>query len=328
MGKKLVWNEALAAYDRDLDVLEATQHDYVQFLKQTLADVAERVEALSSGAFELTIWADKELDSLVEPIAEWRPKDLGELGGLVVQVYPGASRGVPGSCCVWLWLDAGATIPRELGALSLLDPLRDAAASLPGEVYDPAKVRMSSEPDVVYLRFVPVELGATDLVHRLVANVVTYCQAAQRMTDDIALVRRSTDPYRWARARLLEVRATRRDELEVKGKWEWDPKEQKLEEWEDGRYLCVKRKNGETDDLWVTAMPNGDVVFAAYGPTTSDEARWQALCSLARGSARTFNDGPGATLLEASAVQEMAAAGKTQEFCDLVAQVFKTFLAG
>lgn len=57
-----------------------------------------------------------------------------------MQVYPGASRGVPGSCCVWLWLDAGPTNPRELGALSLLDPLRDAAASLPGEVYDPAKV--------------------------------------------------------------------------------------------------------------------------------------------------------------------------------------------
>jgi hypothetical protein len=111
MGKKLVWNEALEAYDRDLDLLEVTRNEYIQFLKQTLADVAARVKALSGGAFELTIWADKELDSQVKPIAEWRPQGVHELGGLVVQVYPGASEGVPGSCCVWLWLDAGATFP-------------------------------------------------------------------------------------------------------------------------------------------------------------------------------------------------------------------------
>ncbi|AUX41134.1 uncharacterized protein SOCE26_025410 [Sorangium cellulosum] len=60
----------------------------------------------------------------------------------------------------------------------------------------------------------------------------------------------------------------------------------------------------------------------------SDKARWKALRALARGGERKFNDGPGATLLDAHAVKAMAAAGKTREFCDLVVQLLKAFLAG
>src|SRR5262249_26096007 len=158
----------------------------------------------------------------------------------------------------------------ELGVPDLRTALLGAMARLPGEQHDPAKHPNDIYEDVVDLRLVGVDFAAPDLVERLAHHFLTYAEAANRLADDVALAPRAGDPNRWARLRLLEARDSLAEEIGSKaGKGEWDPRSGGLDEWEDGRYLGVKKRNeGKDDDLWVCAMPNGDVVFAAYGPIT------------------------------------------------------------
>lgn len=330
MTKRIAWNEALAAFDRDLDVLETIRADYILFSAQTVADVVNRVKGLSGGRIVPRIWAAEEKYSDLDCIAEWRPDAPRSIGGLVVHSYSSAGAGgAPGSFTIELWLDAEAAVPIELGAVDLRSALLDATASLPGDPYDPNKHPIITSAEVVPLRFMTVEIAAVDLVDQIASAFLTFCQSANRLTDEIILLPRATDAYRCARLQLLEITTSRRTELgSFEGKW--DPKEAKLDEWETGRFLGIDRKRGDggMDNLWVTAMPSGDVVFNAYGPLTSEKARWKKLVAFARGDERTVKKCPGAVLLDSSAVRAMAQAGKAHELGDLVMDLFRAFLAG
>lgn len=331
MAKRIVWNEALAAYDCDLDVLETIRTDYIQFAEQTVVDVASRVKSLSGGQIAPRIWTREEKYADFDCIAEWKPVALRAIGGLCVHAFSSAGAGgAPGSFTIELWLDASAAVPVELGTIELRAALLDATASLPGEPHNPTKHPNITSEDIVPLRLMTVDIAATDLVEQIATAFLAYGEAAKRLTDEIVLTPRGADPYRCARLQLLDVRTSRRTELDsIDVKWSWDPKEEKLDEWESGRYLGVnkKREDGKTDNLWVCALPSGDVVFAAYGPVTSEKARWKRLCAFAKGEAKTFKDGPGAILLHASVVRTMAQAGKARELGDLVVDLFGAFLA-
>lgn len=330
MAKRIVWNEALAAYDRDLDVLETIRNDYLQFGEQTVAAVVGRVKSLSGGKMTPRIWGSEDMDSDLDCIAEWRPDAPRAIGGLVVHAYSNAGAGgAPGSFTIELWLDVGAAVPIELGSVDLRAALLDATVSLPGEPYNSTKHPSLTSEDVVPLRLVMVDIAAADLVEQIATAFLVYCEAAKRLTDEVVLTPYKADPYRCARLQLLEISASRRAELDsIDAKWTWDPKQKELGEWESGRYLGLDRtrRDGETDSLWVCALPDGDIVFAAYGPVTSEKVRWRKLCAFAQGDARTFKDGPGATLLDSSAVRALAQAGKAREIGDLVLSLFRAFL--
>lgn len=329
MARKIAWNEALEAYNVDLDVLEMTRNDYIRFVSQTTDDVAERVKALSGGKIDPCVRPEKELDSQLDPIVEWWPEGTRGLGGLGVQAFPVAGRShTSGAFFVELWLDTDSPVPCEFGVPELQAGLLDEVAGLPGETYDPAK-HHESQATVVDLRLVGVSFSAADLVEQLAQHFLTYIEAANRLTDHVVLAPRATDPNRWARVRLLEVREMLDKEVGGKGRnAEWDPKSSGLGDWEDGRYIGIRSHNddGEPDDLWVCAMDDGDVVFAAHGPLTDNKTRCRALMNLAKGKPRMFNDGPGATLFDASAIRVMAKDGNMKGFRDVVTALFREFL--
>jgi hypothetical protein len=330
MAKRIVWSEALAAYDRDRDVLEAIRTDYIQFAEQTVADVAGRVKSLSGGKITPHIWTAEEKEADFDCVAEWEPVAPRAIGGLGVRAFLNAGDGgAPGSFTIELWLDARAAVPVEFGTVDMLAALLNATANLPGETHNSKKHSNVISAGVVHLRLVTVDIAAADLVEQIATAFFTYCEAAKRLTDEIVLAPRGADPYRCARMQLLEIRTSRRTELDaIEAKWSWDPEEEKLDEWEAGRYLGVSKKlgDGKTDNLWVCALPDGDVVFAASGPVTSEKVRWKKLCAFANGDARTFKDGPGATLLNSSAVRALAQVGKARDLGDLVVDLFRAFL--
>lgn len=67
-------------------------------------------------------------------------------------------------------------------------------------------------------------------------------------------------------------------------------------------------------------------MFAGYGPFTKASKQWQALCAHGNGGVRSFKDGQGATLFDATVTQTLAKNGRTDEFRDKVAALFRAFL--
>lgn len=323
---KIVWNVALAAYDRDLDVLESTRHDYGEFLRQTLQEVEALVGKRLGGSILVEKWED---DAGVGPhpyILDWKFPGPRGVAGLGVQAMPSiACGGAPGTFLVLLWLDTEGAIASELD----LDPLeascRQACLDLSGGPYDPQKHPKEND-EAKTLRVAAVDLGVADLPGQIASHVVTYLDAAGRLAD-AAAEPNSPDPFRWSRLRLLEIRASFSLPTAARsGKLEWESGEG-LGDWEGGRYLGIKRRGaakGEDDELWVCALPGDDVVFAGCGPFTKVAKSWNDLC--AYGKKRSFNDGPGATLFDAAAIRKMAEKGRVGEFNDKVMAVFKTFL--
>lgn len=244
-----------------------------------------------------------------------RPRSMKDLD---LWLRSGAKRAVRAGC---------ATHPEHPGGAG--DDLLDASSGLVGEAYDPAKHPGEPEKEVIRLRLVGEDFASVDLVDRLAKHVLTYVEATHRLADEVISRPRDPDANRWARLRLVEVRDLLSKELEdAEGRVGWGPRGGGLGDWEGGRYLGVNQRKGDTtSDFWVCVMPGGEVVFAAYGPVKDDKARWKALMALAKSGPRQFKDGPGGTLLDASAVKALASDGDPHELRNQIMSLFRTFLA-
>lgn len=325
---KIIWNEALAAYDHDLDVLEATRHEYGRFIEHTLKRTTDLVNARLKEPTTFKILLDDEEVGPHPYLAEGRLLGPLSIAGLVVQIIPSSScGGTPGAFLACLYLDRSAPIGREIDIAALEAQLQERSRELDGEPYDVRKHGEDADESRT-LRAATVDLGATDLPQQLAGHVIAYFKAAATMSDAVA-EHTSDDPYRWARLRLLEVRASfPLPAASATGKLEWESGDG-LNEWDGGRYLGIRRRaisKGENDDLWVCALPNGDVVFAGYGPFVKAPEQWRSLCAQGTGNTRTFKDGSGATLFDAATMKALAKGGRTAEFSDKVAALFQIFL--
>ena len=96
--KEFEWNDSLAAYDKQYDVLEAVRDELEEFIDEVLGEVSRCVAQASKEQFVLTECESEEDEEDEEEVGLGQTSfntDPSKLGGLYVQIWPTAPNGGP-----------------------------------------------------------------------------------------------------------------------------------------------------------------------------------------------------------------------------------------
>ena len=243
------WDEALAAYDEQAEVLEGLRDDYIAFLRASFETLGARLlEARGTswvGDFQPT-----KTDRL-SPDMSWfaRPREGSPVG---LWLWAGAPSGAPKAT-----LRMVLSIELELGygksegeerkkRWALLAGLaRAAAPALPGAARNAVRDH-DTATDAVWVHSTPLPEATSEATFEVLsrfadvaASIDETIQICTWLGECLVPLTKSVPPAGWHRAR-----------------WESET----LKPWEGGWYIQVNGQ-GVEDSVWVAARPPGDWVL-------------------------------------------------------------------
>lgn len=243
------WDEALAAFDAKIDVLEGLRNDYIAFLRGSFESLGHRLLEERGKLWTGDFYPKSDA---MTPDVSWvaRPRAGSPVGchlwasgpnegpkgmlrmALAIDLEPGYAKGEA---------DERKTRWSQLAAL-----VRDGVPALPGLVRVAAH-HPDTADECVWIHTIPLPEAATDATFdafarfaEVAAKVDDIIQLCTWLGDSLVPLTKSTPPAGWVGAR-----------------WEAEA----LKPWEGGWYVQVEQPDGDDDIVWVAARPPGELVL-------------------------------------------------------------------
>jgi hypothetical protein len=242
------WDDALAAYDEQVEVLEGLRNDYIAFLRASFEALGGRL--LEARGMPWIGDFSPKADPL-PPNVSWfaRPREGSPVG---LWLWAGAPSGAPRSTLrmvLSIEMEPGygksEGDERKKRWALLAERARATAPALPGAARNAAKDH-DTEGDVVWVHNTPLPETTSDATFdalsrfaNVAAEIDESIQLCAWLGDCLAPLTKGAPPEGWAGAR-----------------WESET----LKPWEGGWYVQV---NGQGDDdfVWVAARPPGELLL-------------------------------------------------------------------
>lgn len=256
------WNEALAAFDREVLVIRALDAEYEGFVSYVVKEVARRVARASGEAYRSELEEGEETGQWV---AKWTDDDAVE-----IKVWPSAPWGGPsGLFRVGLFIDGSLCndedMPDEIA--EVVQAVRESVSELTGEmgssVHD-IDLRFidddEDESEAVCIKVASVPASASNLVDQLSSLAGAYTGASARAVEAVASIRGGS-AYTWMRRTLKDLLASGdlRNEIGAEGLWTSKTLRQ-LGSGAENRFIELGAKGVERM-MVVTTAPGGKMTF-------------------------------------------------------------------
>ncbi|MFN7144843.1 MAG: hypothetical protein ACK4YP_13790 [Myxococcota bacterium] len=190
------WNEALAAYDRELPLLQALRAEYLSYIRERLRAAQAAVAPEYDGRATIDVSTDADPDASAEVVLAG---DRGETG-VQCQLWSSADDGgEPGRYC-WALL-----MPRSADAAETqrtLARVREVSNRVQTEAVD----RCRPYDGFACVRWGRLELSAPDLSAQLTALFRSLLPAMETVADTLLQIRDASPPF-WALRVLKRLRS-------------------------------------------------------------------------------------------------------------------------
>ena len=298
------WNEALAAFDRELPLLNALRDEYYAYLRERFALARDRISRDFGGRACATISDDENEPSLgvelLGPLAE---------AELDFSIWSVATHGFETGRLRW-GLYVPHALPNEM--LQRQDIFRravEASGGLAREENSEAPVDvLDQEDDSTCAHWGGLDIGDPDLDERLSKLLKVAIPTVEAAASAVLDLRDPT--LMWLRAQVVALR----DGHTLPG---FDHGRI----WEGGPFAQVKVSG--RGDAWVTALPDGTLGF--HWQQNPKGADFDARVYAALVGARAPKNFPGIALLEASEARRLCSANDVTGLRDRVLDAFEKY---
>ncbi|MFT3768826.1 MAG: hypothetical protein QM820_25560 [Minicystis sp.] len=309
------WDEALAAYDEKIDVLEGLRNDYVAFLRASFETFGGRLVEARGKPWMGSFYPKAETAT---PKVSWvaRPREGSPVS---VWLWAAAPNGGPkGMLRIALALDsepgyAKTEADEQAKRWRLLAALaRTAVSDLPGEARS-ATQHPDTADNSLWIHTIPLLGAKSDDTFR----------ALMRFSDAASAVDEIVQLCAWLGEALVPLTSKKVPSNAWSGaRWE----AQKLKPWEGGWYVQVERPDGDDDCAWVAVRPPGELVFG-HARTAVHAALCKALDArnLDLEVPREYQHQRHAVILEEARVRALRRADKAEAIRTRALEAFKAY---
>ena len=242
------WNEALAAYDRELPLLRALRDEYLAYLHERFA------AAKSAVASDVTSVATIEVSQVGEPDAgvEILLAGEGAASTLQCQLWSSADKGGETGALHWAVVVA-SKLPAEFGdTRHAVKVARSASSAVPTEALEQAPEAVRAFPGFDVVRWGRVDIAAPDLASRLTQLMRQLVTAMNAAALAMLELRKATPRY-WLQQEVCSSSAM--DALSAAGAADVQGRP-----WPSVGYHLVVRIPG-ADRCYFTARDDGGLSF-------------------------------------------------------------------
>ncbi len=305
------WNEAIAAYDRELPLLMALRDEYLAYIRERV-QAAARVAATEAGD-RVRFGVPTEADANAEIVLTGD----GEDSGLQCQFWPSAEEGGEPGRYVWAIL-MNRTLPPAYGdAKRAVGAARLESAAVATEPLDQAPECVGTFAGHELVRWGQLDLADPEFAARL-ARLFRAIASGMVSAGDALVALRAATPRFWMEGVLRELQSQRMFELNA-------AIEVKAHLWARVGYHIIARISVD-DRCWFTACDDGCLAFHWDPPKAEKEARRRAVMRALDAASEFRKDGwNGVVLLDAAKVVELKSADDAGTLRTLILDTWRRY---
>lgn len=291
------WNEALAAFDREVIVLNALTDEYEEYMEAVTRQIAGRVARLSGELVRPEVTEGEDV------VGRWWLSHSSD-GGLEVRAWPTAPwGGPPGRFRVGVFLDPKVTseeaMPDDVAVVASV--VRESLGELDGDPGSTVTDDDLDTTDAICIQVATIAIEQDDFVEKTAVTTLAYCNAARDAGDAVEELRAGS-PYRWLREVLAGVLSD--NVLKSTGTPSGTRTSTKLHAW--------SKKHASTRYIEVGAPGITKMWFVVHGPEVRlafhlerkiGKSHAESVCAAGGFYYESFDGYHGGLMLDADAVQ-------------------------